>query len=39
MAVKIGEERGEESDPQFPLDQDEIIQQYEPEGSICREEE
>lgn len=25
IALKIGEERGEENNPRFPLDQDEII--------------
>lgn len=34
IALKIGEERGEENNPKLPLDRDEIIKQYEPEGSI-----
>ena len=34
IALKIEGEGGEENNPTLPLDQDEIIQQYEPEGSI-----
>lgn len=34
IALKMGEGWGEETNPTLPLDQDEMIQQYEPERSI-----